>query len=179
MDLVHSGSCHLTNTRVACTYCGGSSDWRRVGQRPASAKRQDIILRLTTSGGCVRDLHEGRITSSGFKQAHFCCRGLTKEGFWVDDAEEDENSKKKEGDPGNWWKEQWFAAQNLAALEVLARMKDVPGVNINAQSPKPRWKSLEARASPWEKPEVHGRTALSLAAERGDSEAVRLLVSLG
>mmetsp|Transcript_33334 Transcript_33334/g.55932 ORF Transcript_33334/g.55932 Transcript_33334/m.55932 type:complete len:340 (+) Transcript_33334:164-1183(+) len=119
------------------------------------------------------DLSLGWIRSRGLKKNNFACKGyLTTKGIWVDDEEEEGESKGMIEDPDKWWQKQWFAAKNLAAIEVLANMKDVPGVDVNARTPKPRWR-------PEGKPEVHGRTVLSLAAESGDSDAIRFFVSLG
>lgn len=50
------------------------------------------------------------------------CKGLTPEGIWVEDDDE------TGADPGKWWRDQWFEAQNLEALEVLANMHGVPGM---------------------------------------------------
>ena len=129
-------------------------------------------------GGHVRNPSIDGDRTNTVNQSKYVCKGLTREGFWEEEAQERPDDKRRD-DPEKWWREQWFAAQNAAALGILAKMEGVPGIDINAQTSKPPWKPIAKRASPWEKPEPHQRTALSLAAGRGDTEAVRLLLNLG
>jgi hypothetical protein len=60
---------------------------------------------------------------------------------------------------------------------ATARCAVVAGAHVGIATPKPKWKPQSK--TKWEPPVMHGRTALSFAAERGDVESVLLLTSLG
>ncbi|KAK3239047.1 hypothetical protein CYMTET_50999 [Cymbomonas tetramitiformis] len=92
-------------------------------------------------------------------------------------AQDDSNVEVSRRD---WWRDQWLNACNADAIEVLAAMDaTVYDVDLNARTPKPPFKPYSERTHEWEEPEPHLRTAVSLAAERGDAEAIRVLAQLG
>ena len=74
----------------------------------------------TTRNIFVNSIHSiALIYGKGKNRRQAGCNSLTREGIWVEGADEDAKS---------WWTDQWFNAKNATALEVLANMKDVPGV---------------------------------------------------